>query len=318
MKNPANVGIKITNGPDGNHSIDIPASSDITASSMVPIPSAQYNLSMNIYVPPESPSAKLNVQFQGTSLYDNAHLPPIVKNVGPLTPGMHAITFTIDPSEFQNVPAGTFVRPDIYIGNAGEQSFTIFEVMLTSTDASVYDQINSINPYDSTRSWYAPTGFDHTYDFTAGSIGRDWAVSLTGNAMFSPGAPAENYTSMTTDGIQIKSVSSNGTHANGGFQSTQFVPGGKNFTITMKFTATTRAPPPTNQRLPCGPMVRRNRGQTGLRITPTDQALMKSLNLILKWVQTRRQENQSLQIKYMRAMEAILVLKKGDTVNTWM
>ena len=59
--------------------------------------------------------------------------------------------------------------------------------------------------------------------------------------MFAPGAPASDFTMQTSDGIKLLSTydkDGSPPYANGGIQSTQMIPSGQSFSISMTFTAT--------------------------------------------------------------------------------
>lgn len=238
---PANQGTKITNAQNGAHGLFLPTNATATTNGPVPCPIGAYTYSMFVYLP-EGSSGKINVQFSGTSLLDNAHMSKISKDYDNLTPGqVNGITFTIDQSFFAGLPKGAFFRPSVTITNTGDAA-TIFGAKLVSTDSTVYDQINRVNPYNPDRSWYAEEGFSKAYDFTQGSVDLDWGVALTGNTMFSPGSPSTDYTSLTSNGIELISThdhTKSPPYSNGGIQSTQFLPSGQNFSISMQFTATT-------------------------------------------------------------------------------
>ncbi len=237
----ANKGTKITNAQNGNHGLYLPKDATATTNGPVPCPSGSYTFSLNVFIP-ESSAGKMTVQFSGTSLVDNVQIGKISKEYDSLTPGqVNGITFNVDPSFFAQLPTGTFFRPSVTIANNGEP-ITVFGAKLTSPDTTTYDQINRINPYNPDSSWYQSGGFSKTYNFKQGSVDRDWGVALTGNTMFSPGTPSTDYTKLTANGIELTSKHDHTIsppYSNGGIQSTQFVPSGKDFSISMQFTATT-------------------------------------------------------------------------------
>ncbi|QVL58101.1 MAG: hypothetical protein KFB93_03200 [Simkaniaceae bacterium] len=242
--NPANHGIKITNAQNNAHGLYMPLDASVTTNGPVPCPVGQYTYSMQVFVPGES-NGKVNIQFTGTTLIDNAHLPKISKDFDSLTPGtVNSINFPIDTSFFKMMPKGTFFRPTVIITNNGE-AVTVFGAKLSAIDSSLYDQVNRINPYNPKSPWYQSQGFSQTYDFKKGPVDPDWAVALTGNTMFSPGTPASDYTQLTPEGVVITSIRDNSDsppYSNGGIQSTQFLPSGQNFSISMQFTASTSTP----------------------------------------------------------------------------
>lgn len=238
--NQANKQIKITNATNGAHGLYMPTNASVTSNAPVQCPSGAYNYSMEVYVPSDS-EGKVNVQISGTSLTDNASLPKTSKDFDNLNKGeVNTIQFPVDESIFQNLPKGTFFRPTVAITNLGD-NVTIFSTQLDSQDNSLYDQINEINPYCQRNPWSQPT----TYDFTTGPVSRDWAMSLTGNTMFSPGAPATDYTTQTKQGIQLASHRDNSSSpkfSNGGIQSTQMLPSGENFSMSMDFILSSQDP----------------------------------------------------------------------------
>lgn len=242
--NVANQGIKITNAQNGDHGLYLPTNASVTTNGPLPCPIGNYTYTMFVYLPQES-TGKINVQLNGTSLIDGAHMPKVSSDFDNLTPGQtNAISMPIDPSFLAGLPKGAFFSPSFTITNTGGPS-TIFGTSLTSPDATTYDQINRINPYSPDRSWYAPEGSSKTYDFTKGAVDLDWGMALAGNTMFSPGSPADEYTKLTSEGIEIISTRDHTKappYSNGGIQSTQLIPSGKNFSISMQFSATTDSP----------------------------------------------------------------------------
>lgn len=235
----ANHSIKITNALNGAHALYMPTNASITTNGPVPCPIGEYTLSLQVYIPEEH-TGKINLQFSGTSLIDNTSLPKISQDFTGLIAGqVNPVQIKISSDEFQEMPEGTFFRPSATITNTGD-AITVYGVSLIPEDRALYDQINNINPYEPDRSWYQQASISKTYDFTTGKIDRDWAVALTGNTMFAPGAPACDFTKITTGGIQLVSKRDNDSsppYANGGIQSTQFIPSGHNFSISMTFTA---------------------------------------------------------------------------------
>ncbi|MCB1073168.1 MAG: hypothetical protein KDK96_08735 [Chlamydiia bacterium] len=239
--NPANHGIKIGNAQNDAHSLFMPTHASVTTNGPVPCPIGQYQFSMQVYVPANA-DGKVTIQFTGTTLIDNGHLPTMSKDFDSLTPGtVNTVSFNIDTSFFEMMPKGTFFRPAIIITNTGEPT-TVFGAKLSGNDSTLYAQVNRINPYNSSSPWYQAEGFSQSYDFKNGPVDPDWAVALTGNTMFSPGTPATKYTQLTPEGIELTSIRDNSgspLFANGGIQSTHFIPSGQNFSISMQFTGTT-------------------------------------------------------------------------------
>ena len=235
----ANHGIKFVNGLNGAHAIVMPSSATITTSGPVPCPIGAYTLTVDVLVP-EGASGKLNMQFSGTNLINNASLPKITQDFDSLTPGQwNTVTLNIDSQEFSEMAAGTFFRPTaIFTATGGD--ITLANAKLLPSDANVWSLINGVNPYDSSRSWYQEKGASNSYDFSKSPISHDWGVALTGNTMFAPGAPASDFTMQVEDGVKLRSTYNKDTsppYANGGIQSTQMIPSGQSFSISMSFTA---------------------------------------------------------------------------------
>lgn len=237
---PANHEIKLTNALNGAHALYMPKNASVTSNGPVPCPIGDYTLHAMVFVP-EGGSGSVNLQFAGTSLIDNAALPKISQTFTSLSSGqVTPIQIKISADEFENMQAGTFFRPSVILTSLEDTAF-LFDVSLIPDDSTLYDQINDINPYNPDRSWYQKTGCTQTYDFTSGIVSSDWAVALTGNTMFAPGSPASDFTKVTSNGIQLISVRDNQSsppYANGGIQSTQFIPSGRDFTVEMTFVAT--------------------------------------------------------------------------------
>ncbi|MCB1067912.1 MAG: hypothetical protein KDK56_06975 [Simkania sp.] len=237
---PANHEIKLTNGLNGAHALYMPKNGSVTSDGPVPCPIGDYTLHAKVFIP-EGASGSVNLQFKGTDLIDNTTLPQISQTFTSLTPGqVTPIQIEISADEFESMQAGTFFRPVVILTNLEDAAF-IFDVSLISDNPTVYDQINAINPYNPDRSWYQKTGCTQSYDFTSGMISSDWGVALTGNTMFGPGYPPSDFTKATCHGIQLISTRDNTSstpYANGGIQSTQFIPSGRDFTIEMTFVAT--------------------------------------------------------------------------------
>lgn len=237
---PANHKIKLTNALNGAHALYMPKNASVTSNGPVPCPIGDYTLQAMVFVP-EGGCGSVNLQFAGTSLIDNAALPKISQTFASLSAGqVTPIQIKISADEFDNMQAGTFFRPSVVLTSLEDTVF-VFDVSLVPDDSTLYDQINDINPYNPERSWYQKAGCTQTYDFTSGTVSSDWAVALTGNTMFAPGFPASDFTKLTDNGIQLISTRDNQSsppYANGGIQSTQFIPSGRNFSIEMTFIAT--------------------------------------------------------------------------------
>ena len=237
---PANLGIKFVNALNGAHAIVMPSNASITTSGPVPCPIGSYKLTVDIFVP-ESSSGKVNLQFSGTNLINNTSLPKISQDYDALKPGeWNTVMLHIEDSEFSEMAAGTFFRPIAIISVLGD-GVTIANTTLTPYDTNAWALINGVNPYDSSRSWYQDAGTNQSYDFSESPISHDWGVALTGNTMFAPGAPASDFTMQTSAGVKLLSTYDEGAsppYANGGIQSTQMIPSGQPFSISMTFTAT--------------------------------------------------------------------------------
>lgn len=237
---PANHEIKITNALNGAHALYMPKDASTTTNGPIPCPIGDYTLFAKVFVP-EGGSGSVNLQFNGTSLLNSTSLPKISETFTSLTSGqVTPIQIKIPASTFESMEPGTFFRPAATLTNLSDPAF-LFAVCLIPDQATLYDQINHINPYNPDRSWYQKTGSIQTYDFTQGAISTDWAVAITGNTMFAPGTPPSDFTKVTNSGIQLISTRDNTSsppYANGGIQSTQFIPSDQDFSIEMTFIAT--------------------------------------------------------------------------------
>lgn len=232
--------IKFVNGLNGAHAIAMPSKASITTSGPVPCPINSYKLSLDIFVP-ENSCGKVNIQFSGTNLINNASLPKASQDFDMLKSGeWNNVILPIDISLFSEMAAGTFFRPTADITILGDD-VTIANTTLIPDDTDTWTLINMVNPYASDRSWYQEKGASQSYSFTQSPISHDWGIALTGNTMFAPGAPASDFTMQTSDGIKLISTYDKDTFppfSNGGIQSTQMIPSGHSFSISMTFTAT--------------------------------------------------------------------------------
>ncbi len=188
---------KIVNGPNGAHGIQIAPGGGPTANGWVQIPAADYQVSVDVYVPPGG-TGNIQLVFSAKGLVANIKGAVTDQTFTGLKPGMHHLTMSIPSSDF---PAdGTMSQPAIQIMNKGDSTATAFNTTLVPTGAGasdVYSKINSINPYNTDRSWPGTTD-----DFTKSPISSNWAIALTGNQMF---ATDPKDVKQTKDGLEISS-----------------------------------------------------------------------------------------------------------------
>ena len=226
--------------------------------------------------------ADFSMSFGGNNLKNNSKISQ-QKFSETLSTGEHKVTFNVPLTAFSNCKEGDWIQPSVNFSNLSGSSktdgssanagFEVFNMQMKpmtmnpaspaptgdapggaddTVDNDIYTQINAINPYSSGRSWAldpnaSPPKKSQTtdYDFTKANVSSDWAMGVTGNTMYAPGEPFQDYTKKTAKGIQLLSTSDPSNtktpYAGGGIQSTQFVPGGVDFNISMTFTGTASA-----------------------------------------------------------------------------
>lgn len=97
-----------------------------------------------------------------------------------------------------------------------------------------------MNPYNPDSPWYGKDAYSKSYDFAGGNVDQDWGIITTGNGMLSPDP---NLTKATDKGIEISNKrNADRTFRNGGIEGTHMIQGGRDFSISVSFTAKTIDP----------------------------------------------------------------------------
>lgn len=231
-ENPVDKDIKIVNGLNDDHGLILPAGADPTTNGPIPIPKADYTVVCDVYVS-ENLEGDVRISFSGTNLNDGSQIEKIYQDFNGLPPGKNTIDLSIPASVFSDT--GMFFRPAVTLENRGDSSVKIYNIFLQPAVDAVYAVINNINPYNTDRSWYNPSGCNLIYDFTSGEVSRDWAIALTGNTMFAANAKD---VILSIQGIVLESHSLDlNLYDGGGIQSTQLIDPMRNFSVSVAFVS---------------------------------------------------------------------------------
>lgn len=213
----------------------------------IPVPASGQTYTVS-FTTDQDPS-NLSIDIQGdhvANVSETYQSPALSLTSTKQADGTYQVTATINQSDFPGVKshtlmqAGTFTKGSIAFSNAGSP-LTVTNINLTASQG-LCAEMNQFNPYASGRSWSSPSGSNNTYDFTQ-SMGDDWGMSLHGNDIFAPGMPAANFTHQDSQGLHL-GYNLDGKHTSGGIQSSQCIPSGNDFTISMNFKFDQAGGPP--------------------------------------------------------------------------